>query len=273
MRLKERYGPVALITGASSGIGRVFADKLAEAGLDLVICARREELLRQVAVEVTARHGSRVETVAADVATPEGIERVLRACGDVEIGLVVSNAGTGWPGRFGDASVEQEQRLIQLHCQSPMRLAHHFLPGMRARGRGGLLFVSSMMGLHGVPFMASYAATKAYLLSFGEALHHECRDHGVDVLVLAPGATDTPGKDLHDVDYERLPVSFMSAEEVVAQALSGLGRKPLLIPGLKNRLTACLTSGLCLRGLTQRVMRRLAHRAIPALRGGGGTAR
>ncbi|MEN9359410.1 MAG: hypothetical protein RL095_945 [Verrucomicrobiota bacterium] len=266
MRLKDRYGAWALVTGASSGIGRVFADKLAKQGFDLLICARRQELLVEVAKDLSSRHGCQVKIQVADLSRPEGTESLISSCRELDISFVISNAGTGWPGAFGAVSCDEEKQLIQLNCLTPMSLAHHFLPRMKSARRGGLILVSSLMGFQGVPFMASYSATKAYLLNFGEALFHECREEGVDVLVLAPGATETPGKYLHEVDYDKLPVSWMTADEVVELALNSIGKQPFVIPGFKNRFTACLSGGLWSRGWVQSLMRRMARRVIPGLR-------
>ena len=125
-----------------------------------------------------------------------------------------------------------------------------------------MIFVSSLLGFQGTPYLANYSATKGFLLNIGEALDHECKGSGVDILVLAPGATETPGKYLHPVDYSNLPISWMSAEAVVDAALKSLGRRPFLIPGLRNRLTACLSGGLWTRGLVQRIMKNLARHAL-----------
>jgi short-subunit dehydrogenase len=111
--------------------------------------------------------------------------------------------------------------------------------------------------------MANYAATKGYLLNFGESLHYECKGEGADILVVAPGATETPGKYLHEVDYSKLPITWMSAPTVVEAALESIGRTALVVPGLRNHLMACVGGGLWSRGWVQAVMRRLALRALP----------
>ena len=111
--------------------------------------------------------------------------------------------------------------------------------------------------------MAHYSAMKGYLLNLGEGLYHEYKEHGIDVLALAPGATDTPGKDLHDVDYAKLPIAFLSPEFVVDQALKALGKKPFVIPGRRNHFTACLSSGLWTRRFVQNIVHRLARIALP----------
>jgi uncharacterized protein len=261
--LRERYGDWALVTGASSGIGRVFAEKLAAYGMNLVIAARRIGVLDDLGERLTRDHGVQVRCVQVDLAEDDCLKHIVEACGDIRVGMVVNNAGSGVPNAFSQSDFEIEKGLIRLNCVSPAEITRHFLPGMLARRKGAILFVSSLMGFQGVPYMANYSATKGYLLNFGEALHHECRDQGVDILVLAPGATETPGKYLHPVDYSKLPITWMSAGEVVDAALKSIGKKAFVIPGARNHLTACLSGGLWSRGLVQGVMKRLARIALP----------
>ncbi len=261
--LRERYGDWALVTGASSGIGRVFAQRLAASGLNLVIAARRIGLLNDLSRQLTTDHGVLIRCLQVDLSQDDCLKSIVEVCSDIEIGMVVNNAGSGVPNSFSQSDFEIEKGLIRLNCTSPAEITRHFLPGMLARRKGAILFVSSLMGFQGVPYMANYSATKGYLLNFGEALHHECSDHGVDVLVLAPGATETPGKHLHPVDYSKLPITWMSAEKVVDTALKNIGKKVFVIPGVRNHLTACLSGGLWSRGFVQGVMKRLARIALP----------
>lgn len=263
MTLSERYGPWALVTGASSGLGELFAQKLAAAGFNLVIAARRIELLEALKDQLSRDHGVQTRCVRVDLSEADSTDQLIRACEDLEIGLLINNAGSGVPGAFADSDIALEKGFIQLNCISPVVLVRHFLPRMLARGKGGIMLVSSLMGFQGVPFMANYSATKGYLLNFGEALHHECRDTGVDVLVLAHGATETPGKYLHPVDYSKLPIQWMAAEHVADAALEAIGRKAFVIPGLRNHLTACLSGGLWSRGFVQGIMKRMAQAALP----------
>ncbi len=255
-----------MVTGASSGIGATFATKLAAARMNLVLVARRLDMLDELALRLTSEHGVRGVRHRLDLALDGCLAPLAEACEGLDVGLVVSNAGSGVPGPFGMSDIAVEKDLVRLNCVTPMEIARHFLPAMQARRRGGVILVSSLMGFQGVPFMANYSATKGYLLNFGEALHHECKDSGVDVLVLAPGATETPGKYLHDVDYSKLPITWMSTEAVVDVALRNLGRKAFVIPGLRNHLTACLSGGLWSRGFVQGLMKRLAGIAIPKVR-------
>jgi short-subunit dehydrogenase len=261
-QLRERYGTWALVTGASSGIGCRFARELAAEGMNLVLIARRICLLEKLREELVEKHGIEVRCVKVDLSADDALTTVADACEDLEIGMIVLSAGTGVPGPFVECDMEAEKRILILNGLAPVEMTRWFLPGMYERGKGAILMVSSLMGFQGVPYMANYSATKGYLLNFGEALHHECKAGGVDVLVVAPGATETPGAHLHEVDYSKLPLSWMSAEEVVDAALKQIGKKVFVIPGVRNHLTACLSGGLWSRGFVQRIMKRLARHAL-----------
>ena len=263
-QLRERLGGWALITGASSGIGEQFARQLAGLGFPLILVARRVERLQALAAELKSEFGIESRCFQIDLSVDGCAAELASRCQGLEIGLLIQNAGSGIPGDFKDCEIEKEKALLRLNCQTPMELTREFLPGLIERRRGGIVFVSSLMGFQGVPFMANYSATKGYLLNFGEAIHHEVRNKGVDVMVLAPGATDTPGKDLHPVDYSKIPIRWMSSSDVVEAALKGLlKRKVFLIPGMTNHLTACIGAGLWTRGFVQRVMRRFGLIALP----------
>ena len=201
---RDRYGPWAIVTGASSGIGEQFAEALAARGINLVLVARNITRLDELKLELATRHGVEVAALPLDLSLPGCLEPLVAACKDLEIGLGVNNAGTGYPGPFSTSDLQREEGVIRLNCITPVEITRHFLPEMQARGRGGLIFVSSLMGFQGVPYMANYSATKGYVLNFGEALYQECKGIGVDVLVVALGATDTPGKDLHEIDYSKI---------------------------------------------------------------------
>ncbi len=261
---RDQYGPWAAVTGASSGIGYCFACALAVRGVNPVLVARNITRLEALKEELAARHQVEAIALAIDLSREDCLEPLVASCKDLDIGLVVNNAGTGFPGPFSSSSLQREGDVIRLNCIAPMEITRRFLPRMQARGKGGLIFVSSLMGFQGVPYMANYSATKGYVLNFGESLYQECKGTGVDVLVVAPGATDTPGKDLHEIDYSELPISWMSAEKVVDVALKSLGKRPLVIPGFRNHLMACLSGGLWTRGLVQGFMKRLRKAAIPS---------
>ncbi len=234
MDFRKRFGPWALVTGASSGIGAAFARELAARGLDVVVTARRADRLDQLASELRAAHDVRVEVVALDLERPDFIEPLVRACADRDVGLVVSNAGFGLKGEHHTLDGARLTGMLNVNCHAPMLLARAFAPRLIARGRGGLLLTGSIEGFIGFPWSAAYAATKAFVMTLGEALWAELRSHGVDVLVLAPGATDTDAPTLQGIDKHQL-AGLMPPAEVARQALARLGGPPLFVPGWLNR--------------------------------------
>jgi len=228
----EKYGPWALVTGASSGIGAEFARQLAARGFHLVIVARRRQRLDEVAARLVREYGVRVEIVAVDLAAPDFMERIHLVTERIEVGLVVNNAGFGVAGHFLDNSLERELELLEVNCRAPLVLSHVFGRKMLERRRGGIVFVSSVVGFVGTPFMSHYSASKGYGLLLGEGLGFELQRFGVDVLVLCPGGTETEFQAVAGVR----PISSMRVEPVVSQALAALGKKRTVIAGLRNRV-------------------------------------
>lgn len=256
-------GSWAVVTGASSGIGEAFARRLASAGLHVVMVACRAEVMKRIAAEIESEFGVEVQIVALDLSKEESGDFLFERVKDQEVGLIVHSAGSGVPGAFVNSELEKERSLLNLNCLAPMVLTRLFLPLMARRKRGGVVFVSSLMGVQGVPYMAHYSAMKAYLINLAEGLHEECREEGIKVLALAPGATDTPGKDLFPVDYDQLPIKWRKAEEVVEKGLRGLIEGASLeIPGVENQIGGCLGSGLWTRNFVRRLMARLAKKAL-----------
>ena len=236
MTFKERYGPWALVTGASAGIGAEFSSQLAELGLNLILVARRKQRLDDFAQQLEERNKIQVRTLRADLSRPDFMPAVLSATQSIEVGLLVNNAGFGLAGNFLDHQLEKEVALLDVNCRAPLILTHGFGRKMAARGRGGIIFVSSVSGYIATPFEATYAASKAYELFLAESLRYELKNKGVDVLALCPGSTDT---EFHEVAGSR-PVAAMAVELVVDVALKMLGKKPVAIPGWHNRLLVYL---------------------------------
>lgn len=230
----HRYGPYALVTGASSGIGRSYALALAARGLDLVPVARREDRLRELAAHVRDTYGTSVEILAEDLADPQAPARILDAVNDLDIGMVVNNAGFGVKGPFDTGDLRTLAAMQTVNCSAPTELAHGLVPRLKRRGRGALLFTSSVEGLIGCPYSAVYSATKAYLNALGEALWGELTPAGIDVLVLCPGATDTEAPARQGIDPATLR-DLMAPEEVVDSALRRLGAEPSHIPSAHYR--------------------------------------
>lgn len=190
---RDRYGPLALITGASSGIGQAFAEELAARGLDLIVAARRIDRLEALAERLTAQHGVTVTPIAVDLTRPDAPQAILNFTEGRDVGLVISNAGFGFKGAHETAPAELLGEMLNVNCHAPNLLAHGFIPRLRARaqaGRGaGLIFTASVEGLIGCAYSAAYSASKAMVIALGEALWGELTPEGIDVLTLCPGAT------------------------------------------------------------------------------------
>lgn len=223
---RHRYGPAALVTGASSGIGKAFAEALAARGFDLVIVARRMDRLQELAARLTQAHGVRVKIAQINLAEPSAAQQMLEACAGLDVGLVVSNAGFGLKGEFAASDARAMADMLMVNCNVPMQLAHGFIPRLRQRGRGGIIFTSSIEGLMGMPYSAAYAATKALVNALGEGLWAELRDDGIDVLTLCPGATESEAAGLQGIDISTLQ-HVMPAAEVAEKTLENIQNGPL----------------------------------------------
>lgn len=257
-RLARRYGGVALVTGAAEGLGAAFASALADGGFDLLLVDRQAGLLEERAAELAARRGGEVAAVHADLATDEGLEAVLEAASGREVGLFVSSAGLAAIGPFLDQDRGALEEILATNCRAPMVLGHTLGRAMAGRGRGGIVFVSSLSGLQGTALVAAYAATKAFGLVLGEALWEELRPAGVDVLAVCLGPTRTPGWE-RSAPRSRGPAfpPVMEPEAAVAETLAALGRgQPSAVAGRLNRLTAALTSRVLPRAFAIRTMGR-----------------
>jgi len=224
----NRYGPVALVTGASSGIGKSFAERLAEIGMDLVLVARRVQRMEALAAHLRATHGVGVKVCAIDLAEATAAEQVAEATASLDIGLLVSNAGFGLKGDHSANDPRAMTEMLMVNCHAPTQLAHRFIPRLRKRGTGGIILTSSVEALIGCPYSAAYSASKAFVKSLGEALWGELTPEGIDVLAICPGATDTEALGRHGIDPATLP-NVMSPDAVAKLALENLSRGPVLI--------------------------------------------
>jgi short-subunit dehydrogenase len=239
----SRYGPWAVVTGASSGIGEQFAHQLAATGLNVVLVARRADRIERIAAELREHYGVEVEAVRLDLSTPDFLERLLAACVGKDVGLLVSNAGVGLKGPHAEISPEKLNKMVDLNCRAPMQLTRSFAPRLIERGRGGIIFTGSIEARQGFPYSAAYAATKAFLQSFGESLWVELGALGIDVLVVNPGPTDTEALTLQGMDAASMK-GLMPPGVVAAHALARIGRGPVTVPGRLNRVMMRLLSFL-----------------------------
>lgn len=227
--IKERYGPWAVIAGASEGIGRAFARELAAAGIPSVLIARRQGPLTQLCDEIRVDSGIECVTASIDLAAEDAFERIVAAVGPREIGLFISNAGADPNGaHFLDRGIEHWLQLVAINVNTMLRCCHHFTAPMRQRGRGGVLLVGSGSCYGGGSFMAAYSANKAFDLCFGESLWAELRAYNVDVLYMALGTTDTPAlRALLDKNGLPPPAGLASPDEVAAVGLAQLPFGPV----------------------------------------------
>src|ERR1700685_580914 len=207
---KKRFGPWALVTGASSGIGKEFAQQIAASGINIVLVARREDLLKEVGVEFGKGYGVEHRVVVLDFSREDFIRQLASATDDLDIGLVVSNAGTGNPGEFLKLDRQLLSASLRLSTMAHLDITHHFGAKLAKRRRGGLILAGAMGAENGVPFMANDGATKAYVHSLGEALHYEFKPLGVYVTVLAAGGTNTAVLEKFALDPKTMPVEPMS---------------------------------------------------------------
>jgi short-subunit dehydrogenase len=233
-----KYGPWALVAGASDGLGAAFAAGLAERGVNVVLLARRQEVLDQVAAEIESRTSAQTRTLAIDLAQPGAAAAVAEATGDLEIGFLVYCAGAD-PNYapFLANPIENAEAMVQRNCMVPMQLCHHFAPAMVGRGSGGIVIFGSGAGLVGGPNMVAYGASKAFDMVFAEALWSELHDKGVDVLGVILGKTNTPA--LRQLEHSRgqisspdeVPSGAGTVDDVIAEAFENLTDGPTLFAG------------------------------------------
>jgi short-subunit dehydrogenase len=263
---KKRFGPWALVTGASSGIGKEFAQQIAASGINIVLVARREDLLKEVGVEFSKRYGVEHRVVVLDVSLKDFIRQLASATDDLDIGLVVSNAGTGNPGEFLKLDRQLLEETLRLNTMSHLDIAHYFGGKLAERRRGGLILVGAMGAENGIPCMANDGGAKAYVHSLGEALHYEFKPLGVYVTVLAAGVTNTAVLEKFALDPKTMPMKPMSVEQCVSEGLSGLVKnRSRIVPGRLNRiLNALVPASLARKMLADLLGKGLASKSAPA---------
>lgn len=231
-RLRTRYGKWAVITGASSGIGRALATRCAEAGLNVVLAARRQDLLDALAASLQADYGVVAMVVACDLAESEGLQRLQTATSALDVGLFIASAGFGTSGRLLASSVHAEANMLRVNCEALLVLTHHYGQRFVQRGRGGIVLLSSMVAFQGVPFAAHYAATKAYVQSLAEGLRAELKPFGVDVLAAAPGPVSSGFEARANMRLGKA----LRPEDIAVPILHALGRRTTVLPGGLTKL-------------------------------------
>lgn len=257
---KHRYGPWAVVTGASEGIGRAFAQDLAARGLHLVLVARREPLLAQLADELQRTHGVQCRVLALDLAELSAAQRLADQTAELDVGLLVAAAGFGTSGPLLANPLADEASMVALNCSSVLAQAWHFGPRLARRGRGGVVFMSSLLAFFGTPRAANYAATKAYVQSLAEGLRVEWAPAGVDVIASAPGPIQSGFASRADMNMAQA----LPAEVVARVTLQALGRQTTVRPGWLSKLLgwslATLPRWGRIRVITQVMKGMTAHR-------------
>ena len=239
--MSTRYGGSAVIVGASDGIGAAFAYALARQGYDLVLAARRADVLESLAREL---YGVDVVPVVGDAGTGDGIARILRTTENVDVGLLVVNAALAPVGEFLALAPAQLDAVLDLNCRTAAHLVHAFGTRMVARGRGGIVLLSSMASQQGAALVAHYSATKAYLRVLAEGLYAELGPSHVDVIACCPGLVETPTFARTRPERARFVPPPLTPDEVVRETLAALGRQPMVIPGRRNRMASFLAQRL-----------------------------
>jgi len=230
----QRYGPWALVAGASEGLGAAYARALAARGMNLVLVARRRGPLDDLATQIGSASGVEMRCYEGDLACDTFLGDLLAACSDLDLGLVVYNAAQAPIGDFASRGREDLMRVVDVNVRAPMVLLRALLPGMIDRGRGAVVLMSSFTGNLGTPRIASYAASKAFLRVLGESLWYELKDQGIRVVACSAGAIRTPG---YAAAAGKDAPGTLDAEKVVEHTLRSLDRGPVVMPGLVNRLS------------------------------------
>jgi len=235
-----QFGPWAVVTGANSGIGAAFAEQLAKQGYNLALVGRRADALKVVSDRLARSYSIKTRVVVVDLFDMDFLAQLTAQTNDLDVGLLVSNAGDDAMGALLRVELEQLTKMLRLNTEVHLQLVHYFGRRFEKRRGGGILLVSSTAALQGTPFLANYAGAKAYLLNLGVALNSEMRGTGVNVTVVLPGPTKTPGLlDKPAIPLSKLPAPAMTPAAVARIGLSALAKnKPYVIAGVMNRVMA-----------------------------------
>jgi uncharacterized protein len=251
MTFASKYGPWALVAGASDGVGAAFAEGLAQRGVNVVLLARRQAVLDEVAAGIADRNDVQTRTLAIDLAQHDAASQIASATADIEVGFLVYCAGAD-PNfePFLANSIATAEAMVHRNCMVPMQLCHHFAPAMVDRGRGGIVIFGSGAGLAGGPNMVAYGATKAFDMVFAEALWSELHDKGIDVLGLILGKTDTPALRRLELSRGHLssedtaPSDADTVDQVIREAFENLSNGPTVMAGEMMRNVAPMLASL-----------------------------
>jgi len=254
-RFRAGYGPWALVAGGSTGLGAAYVRELASRGLNVVAVARNGEKLAGLKAECEAKHQVEIRTLVLDLLDSGAFDRVVDATKELDIGLLVYNAAFPNAGVFLDRGVELQRSVVTLNCLRPMELTHHFGSLMKARGKGGIILMSSLTAFNGSPYIANYGATKAFNMILGEGLWYELKQNGIDMTVCCAGVITTPNFDEgFSGKASLIEPPKMSPEEVARRAAEMLGRKAVFVPGGMNSFLSFIMRRLMSRRAAVKLM-------------------
>ena len=251
--LPDRYGEWAVVAGASEGLGEAFAAQLAARGMNLVLVARRGPILEAIGERLAAEHGAEVRALEVDLADAGSAGTLAEATNDLDLGVLVYNAAFVPMGPFLENEEDAIEAAVNVNVRGPLRLVRALAPGMKKRGRGAVVLMSSLSGLQGSPRISVYAASKAFNTIFAEGLWYELAPHGIDVAACVSGAVPTPG---YLRRFGKDVPGMLSADDAASRTLDGLGRGPRIVPGGVNRFAAQLMTRLLPRRAAIRIIAR-----------------
>ena len=249
--LRARYGEWALVAGASEGFGASFSAELARRGMKVAMVSRRGGLLEALAARLRGDYGVKTRCLAFDLAARDFATAIGNAVADLDLGILVYNAAYVPVGQFVETDEEALEQVVRVNARGPLMLARALLPGMRERGRGAVVLVSSLAGLQGAPRVGAYSASKAFNIVLAEALWGELRKQGIDVSACCAGAMPTPG---YLASTDRKSPGMLSPDAAARQTLDALGKGPRFVPGLVNRISAQLAGRLLPRRTAVRLI-------------------
>ncbi len=232
-RLKKKYGNWALVTGATSGIGKELALNLARAGFNLVITGRRKPVLNELATKIFDEYNTQAIPVPGDLSNNNDLKELMNETSHLALGIIILNAGYGTSGQFIDADIATESNMLELNCMATLKLSYHYANQLRSsKKKGAIVLLSSIVAFQGVPNAANYAATKAYVQSLGEALSKELKPHGIAILTASPGPVQSGFASRANMKMN----SPLKPEAIAIPIISAIGKRNIIYPGSLTKL-------------------------------------